>query len=308
MPRHRRCAAPGALSIPRPRRRRQPHPLRRLLPVRCCAPAPPAAFPFQSSPRASTPAPAARAGNLRRRVFIPVRCRLDAPHPRRARGPDRLPSPTPSASRAARVSSSDLQLPQRTGPCSATVTLVDRLRATAVGFAARRCRLRFRLFPVPVATIFRRHPHPPPRPCRSPSRAPRPASPPVPQRAEKNSRRWSQWSTGSRSAAPAAPDSATGASFFSCLCPLARRSRFPFGNSIGSRAAPHRGSLPRPLSNAAGLHPFALPESRIVRGVLLDLLSFLRPAAFSLTPDARNVPLRVAVRQPAWWRKRIMNQ
>ena len=39
MSRHRRCAAPGALSIPRPRRR-QPHRHRRLLPARCSASSP----------------------------------------------------------------------------------------------------------------------------------------------------------------------------------------------------------------------------------------------------------------------------
>ena len=124
------------------------------LPPRRFAPAPPAAFPFRSPPRASTPAPAARAGNLRCRVFIPARCRLDAPHPRQARGPDRFPSPTPSASRAARVGSSDLQLPQRTGPCSATVPVADPCRVTAVGFAVRRCRLRLYLFPAPTTIIF----------------------------------------------------------------------------------------------------------------------------------------------------------
>ena len=39
-------AAPGALSIPHPRRLRQPHLHRRLLPARCCTPAPPAACSF----------------------------------------------------------------------------------------------------------------------------------------------------------------------------------------------------------------------------------------------------------------------
>ena len=261
MPRHRRCTAPGALSIPRPRR--QPHRRPRLLPVRCCAPAPPAAFPLPSS--------------LRRRfqcqLLAPEKkpYRLDAPHLRRAREPDRFPSPTPSASCAARVGFSCLssepdRAPRRfrwwtraASPPPASPHGAADSGSVSLPFRSRQ--------------FFRRHPQPPSD--RSPSRAPRPASPPVPQRAEKNSRRRSQRPTGSRSAASAAPDSTTGANFFSCLRPLARRSRFPSGRSIGSRAAPHRGSLPLP---------------RIVRGVLLDLLSFLRPAAFSLTPDAPGVP------------------
>ena len=43
-------------------------------------------------------------------------------------------------------------------------------------------------FPLRPRLFFRRRTRPPPRPLRSPSRAPHPASPPVPQRAEKNSR------------------------------------------------------------------------------------------------------------------------
>ena len=47
-----------------------------------------------------------------------------------------------------------------------------------------------------------------------------------------------------------------------------------------------------------GLLPFALPGSRIVRGVLLLSLSFLRPAAFSLTPHAPLVQCASCVRMP----------
>ena len=47
-----------------------------------------------------------------------------------------------------------------------------------------------------------------------------------------------------------------------------------------------------------GLLPFALPGSRIVRGVLLLSLSFLRPAAFSLTPDASMMPSHASARMP----------
>ncbi len=182
VPRHRCCAAPGAFSIPRPWRRRQPHPLRRLLPARCSAPAPPTAYPFSSSPRASTPAPVDRAGNLRRRlrlahgpqsfpgwnpfrshISILVRCRPDAPYRRRARGPDSQSSPTPSASRTARVGFSCLSSEPVQGRCLlllhakkfvATVATTDRFTVRNVSRTGLRHRRKLRLVTLPVgATV-----------------------------------------------------------------------------------------------------------------------------------------------------------
>ena len=73
-----------------------------------------------------------------------------------------------------------------------------------------------------------------------------------------------------------------------------------------SRSGTPSGRVPLPFAcriqrlahTPLGLHPFALPESRIVRGVLLPFLSSRRPAAFSLTPDASMMPSHASARSP----------
>ncbi len=182
-------AAPGALSIPRPRRR-QPHRHRRLLLVLEISGAASSSWSAADSMLRISVGHANRIASRHRR--LPLRVPLASA----------LPTPALSLSRSGRE--------------QFFASVRDR-RSDRSGLRHAR---------------------------RVQGHCPLPLSP-------KNSRRWSQWSTGSRSAASAAPGSDTGVNFVSCLCPLARRSRFPSGRAIGSRAAPVRGSLPRPLSNAA---------------------------------------------------------
>ena len=150
------CGNRNRISIDADCRRGAPHPHRQRR------------FLFGLSPERFS-GPTARAGKTRRRRcrapgLFPcqdffrrlhrVRCRPDPAHRRRIRGPVSPSSPSPSASRAARAGFSDLRLLRRAGPRSAAVPVADPCRVSAVGCAARRCRLQSGLLLLPVVIVF----------------------------------------------------------------------------------------------------------------------------------------------------------
>ena len=222
--------------------------------------------------------------------FIPRPRRLRQPRPLQRRLPARrsapAPSPSPSASSAARVGFSCLSSePDR---ASRRSRWWIRAGSPPSAFAARRCRHVLRLLLPPVAFTF-------------PSAYAAPAST-VPVAGTRAASDFSACSSCEPRIIPG-----TGRGGEPVPGPRLRPVPLPVGAAV-ARAVPARppdrpsahpsvrvpcsfaGRFAGPAHAPLGLLRFARTLSRIVRGVLLPFLSFLRPAAFSLTPDASLMP------------------